>query len=815
MKKQLFATAAATLISASMLLVIFCVLPGVSLGMASPASSSSIQVPPTVVQIDPVSAPNNLDTFVIITGSDFISTPTVYLGNTTLGDVSWVSATVLEATVPWGMASGVYTLTVKNPDGEAGSLPSAFTVTQAIGTWTTDGPYGGSVHHLAMDEQVTSTLYASLGLAGADGFFKSEDGGESWYNPFPGKISARTPLAGFALQPGDPQTIYLSGRVDTGDKLFRSTNGGSDWEVIWEGGSGVYALGVSPGAPGYLYVGSGATIVLSTNGGNTWTPAGGGIPNDAWVSILAVHPITPTIAYAGIEPGRIYRTVDGGQNWAQVVDLGEGWWSALVVDPHAPERLYASGWHTGHFFARSLDGGDNWEAMTLDPDQPSANDIEFHPTVSGTMYVIAPGVYRSTDAGATWEKLPVPDTVSEGWSLLLHPQTGLPFYIGHNGRGVLYSGNGGADWEARSNGLAGLRPHEVAASAADPHYIYVAADESGGVASHDGGQNWLAAGGDGLDRGISVAAHPYTPTVAYLGARHAVYKTTDGGQTWTDHELPGLPPDGEMRVHAIAIDPNDPRVIYAGPGTWDFAGGPEYGWLYRSLDAGETWNAVTITFPISPVADIEIDPTDSQTIYVATGRRFLDGTDRGSGILKTTDGGESWTFINQDLTARSISRLAINPGDTLVLYAGAVLEDDSPDSGVYRSVDGGGHWQQLIGELRISGLAIDPVLTDTVYIGTYNNGIFFSTDGGAHWDREPGLPEQISIESLEVTTVPSRTIILVGVAGDLLIGGARAAEGGVTALTGQAQFYGGGVYQLTIDHRRASNRIYIPLVVKN
>jgi len=149
------------------------------------------------------------------------------------------------------------------------------------------------------------------------------------------------------------------------------------------------------------------------------------------------------------------------------------------------------------------------------------------------------------------------------------------------------------------------------------------------------------------------------------------------------------------------------------------------------------------------------------------------------------------------------------------VYAGAVLADDSPDGGVYKSVDGGEDWQKVIGELRVSGLAVDPLATHKVYMGTYNNGIFFSTNDGQSWTREPGPLGQLSIESLAVTTVPSRTIILVGVAGDLLIGGARAAEGRVTALTSQAQFYGGGVYQLTIDHRRASNRIFIPLVVKN
>jgi photosystem II stability/assembly factor-like uncharacterized protein len=772
---------------------------------------------PTLTALAPDSGPNNLDTRVVITGTHFVPTPMVTLGDVQLEDVTWMSSTRLTALVPWGLYSGTYDLIVANPGPgiPLATLTDAFTATQAIGTWTTVGPYGGSVHSLAMDKNISSTLYAGLGLAGADGFFKSEDGGRIWYNAFPGKISTHTPLAGFALKPGDPQTIYLSGRVDTGEMLFRSANEGEDWEVIRGGDSGFYAIGVSPGNPEYLYAGSGSTIVLSTDGGDHWTPADGGIPHDAAVSMLAVHPVTPTIAYAGVEFGRLYKTTDGGTTWSQIMDWGGGWWSILAIDPHAPDRVYASGWHTDHFFARSLDGGQHWEMMTLEPGSLSANDIAFHPTISGTLYVSAPGVYSSTNAGATWNKVPIPDTASEGWSLLLHPQTGLPMYIGHNGRGVLYSDNGGADWQVRSDGLAGLRPHEIATSPADPHYIYVGADEAGGVVSNNGGSSWLTAEAEGLDRGISVAVHPYTPTIAYLGARRAVYKTTDGGQTWTRHELTGLPDNNEMRMHAIAIDQNNPAVMYAGPGTWDFAGGPEYGWLYRSLDAGETWNPLAITFPISPVTDIEVDPTDSQTIYVATGRRFLDSTDRGTGILKTTDGGASWAFINEGLPARSISRLAINPDDPQVLYAGAVLRDDLANSGVYKSVDGGENWSHLIGWLQISGLAIDPLMTGTVYIGTCNDGLYRSDDAGMTWVREGGPLGQLSIESLHITTAPSRTIIYAGVVGDLLIGETTNTADLVLALTSAGQFYGGGVYQLTIDRRPLSNHIYLPLVMKN
>lgn len=784
---------------------------------------------PTLAALTPDSGPNNMDTQVVITGTCFVPTPTVTLGDVQVQDVAWISSTRLAALVPWGLQPGTYDLVVANPGPgtPSATLSAAFTVSQAIGTWTTDGPYGGVVQNLAMDEHVTSTLYAGLQLGGWQGFFKSEDGGDNWFNAFPGYMAARASLAGFALKPGAPETIYLSGHTYTQTKLYRSSDGGESWEVIREDGGGgmyasSYAIGVSPGDPGYLYVGrymhggTGPRVVLSTDSGDTWQVRDNGIPTDAPVFVVAVHPVTPTVAFAGTESGRVYRTVNAGEDWTEVADLGEGWWHALAIDPHAPQRLYASGWSTGYFFARSLDGGENWETMTLGPGELSASDIKFHPTISGTMYAIASaGIYSSTDAGASWGWIPIASEWREGSCLLVNPQTGVPFYIGHNGRGVLRSDDGGFNWEVRSNGLAGLRPDEIATSPADPRYIYVGADEGGGFVSNNGGQSWLAADGVSLDRGISVAVHPYTPTVAYLGARRAVYKTIDGGQSWVRHELPGLPPNNEMRVHAIAIDPDDPRVVYAGPGTWDFTGGPEYGWLFRSLDGGESWNPLTITLPISAVTDIEIDPTDSQTIYVATGRRFLASTDHGTGVLKTSDGGESWAFVNEGLTCRSVTRLAINPEDPQILYAGAALEENTAESGVYRTADGGEHWEQVIGGLQVSGLAIDPLVTTTVYVGAYGSGLFRSTDDGAHWEREGGSFGRLSSECLHVTAAPSRTIIFAGVAGGLIIAETAAATDGTSTLTGPSQLYGGGVYQLTIDRRPLRDHVYLPLVLRN
>ena len=116
---------------------------------ANTARAAPLQTPPTPTLVDPASASNDLDTRVLITGSNFIATPFVLIGNTPLNDVTRVSATLLEATVPWGLAPGVYDLTVENPGGESGTLAQAFTVTEGIGVWNATALYGGSVERVS------------------------------------------------------------------------------------------------------------------------------------------------------------------------------------------------------------------------------------------------------------------------------------------------------------------------------------------------------------------------------------------------------------------------------------------------------------------------------------------------------------------------------------------------------------------------------------------------------------------------------------------------------------------------------------------
>ncbi len=189
--------------------------------LALAASSETAAL--TVAAVDPTSAPNDLDTPIVIAGTGFLPELTgtlamppamAYLGAAELEDVTWVSSTALRAIVPWGMDPGVYTLTVINPDTQSVSLPNAFTVTQGIGVWNGGELYGGNINKIVINPLTPTTLYA---IAADVGLFRSQDGGESW--SFQLSPSADYP----AIDPLSPNRIYVYGSPhQPGQFLFRS-----------------------------------------------------------------------------------------------------------------------------------------------------------------------------------------------------------------------------------------------------------------------------------------------------------------------------------------------------------------------------------------------------------------------------------------------------------------------------------------------------------------------------------------------------------------------------------------------------------------
>jgi hypothetical protein len=131
-----------------------------SADLPGPAWAAALDAEPTIIEVDPSSAPNDLDTPIVITGTNFEDGADVLLDGTSLEDVSWAGDTRLEATVPWGLDPGVYALNVANPGGGSATLAEAFTVTQGIGVWHVARFYGGSIKPVVVNPVTPATVYA-------------------------------------------------------------------------------------------------------------------------------------------------------------------------------------------------------------------------------------------------------------------------------------------------------------------------------------------------------------------------------------------------------------------------------------------------------------------------------------------------------------------------------------------------------------------------------------------------------------------------------------------------------------------------------
>ncbi len=215
---------------------------------------------------------------------------------------------------------------------------------------------------------------------------------------------------------------------------------------------------------------------------------------------------------------------------------------------------------------------------------------------------------------------------------------------------------------------------------------------------------WLPRGPRGINTTISnwgtisgrvkaVAVHPTDPLTVYIGAANGgLWKTTDGGENWQDigHDL------GSLSYGAIAIDPNNPEIIYAGSGEACLLGDwtifPGNG-LYKSTDGGHTWSVITNGFgPVTNFGDLLVSPYNSNIVIAALGGTAIisGNTPSNEGIWKSLDGGITW---NRTLEVPDASDIAFHPADPDKVYAAAGGAIDTL-SGFYISSDQGDTWIQ-------------------------------------------------------------------------------------------------------------------------
>ncbi|MBN2389518.1 MAG: hypothetical protein JXR84_02260 [Anaerolineae bacterium] len=780
------------------------------------ASATGLAMP-VITSVTPDSAPNNVDTPLVISGSDFmaeltgtivIQSPQVFLDDILLEQAKWVSTTVLTAVVPWGLDAGVYTLTVVNPDGSNGWMANAFTVEQAIGVWTTGGPYGGTINDIAVSPVTSQTAFA---VAGRVGVFRTLDGGASWQ-----LVHYNASASGIAYGPAPTYTLY-----HWGSSVWRSDNTGETWEKVPTEYDAVWSFTPDPLNDRCLWVVLWGHVRRSLDGGTTWDDRNNGLPADMTVRWVVVDPTNSDVVYAGLDNGLVYKTEDGGELWLErseglpLADTNHPA-QALAVHPFAHDIVVLSRWHETTPGYRSTDGGNTWLPMNIGAeDNDHITDLAFSTQVSGTIYAsMMAGTLMevSFDSGATWSSLG--ERKGDWMNTLGYDFTGdAPVYLGGGASGTWKSDDKGQNWYLSTNGITALGVDDMAASPIRPEILYVAAEHAGAYMSNNAGHSWSQ-----LDMAFpaafAVAVDPEHPSAAYVGSVFGIYRNPNGGADW---EFVPMPITYHHHIDAIAIAPSAPSVIYAGGRNGEaFSHDQNIGVAFRSSDYGANWEEITVGYPISIASTIAVDPLDSQIVYLATGDQ-ADPMDRSSGlgVFRSTNGGQTWTPIMEGMGHVPVVALAIDPDHPQTLYAAAWLTD-TMQAAIYRSDNGGNLWHGVgLGE-NVSwwggNLVIDPLATNILYAGTAQ-GLFRSIDGGVSWTPASGVLGNLTIQDLAIAAADERTIVYVGTTGGMPAESLTMAY--PTASTLPPDVVQGGVYQQTIIHSASMERVYLPLILSN
>lgn len=540
----------------------------------------------------------------------------------------------------------------------------------------------------------------------------------------------------------------------TGGGIWKSTDSGENWDCVSDGfltTSTIGALAIAPSNPDVIYAGTGEGDIRgdishgdgmykSTDGGKTWAYAG--LKETQTICRIVVHPTNPDIAYAATlghvyvrrnldngkvdaDPNRgLYKTVDGGKSWTRILAKSPQTGAIDVeFDPNNPEILYAAmweGWRTPYMLNsggrdsglfKSTDGGKTWTDLSHNKGMPSGTlgkiGIAVSPTKPERIYAnienLEGGIFRSDDGGKTWELTNSDRNYRQrAWyytHMIADPKDADTVYVLNVGVGK--STDAGKTF--RGMGVPHGDNHDLWIAPDDPKRM-IEGNDGGATVSVDGGQTWTD-----LDIPTGQFYHVVTDNAfpyRILGAQQdnstvRIASRTQGSgigsADWTSTA------GGESGY--IAVQPNDPDIVYGGNYGGDLSRINHRTGKSRSVDP---WpdnpmghGAVDLIQRFQWTYPIVFSPNDPNTLYTCS--QFL---------LKSTNSGETWKAISPDLTKNDPRTLQSSGGpitqdNTGVEYYGTIftvaesplraglLWAGSDDGLVHVSRGAGGSWENV------------------------------------------------------------------------------------------------------------------------
>jgi photosystem II stability/assembly factor-like uncharacterized protein len=590
--------------------------------------------------------------------------------------------------------------------------------------------------------------------------------GLQWRSIGPYRGGRVTAVAGVPSQP----SVYYFGA--TGGGVWKTTDGGANWEPISDGffGTGsVGAIGVSEADPNVIYVGMGESpirgnvshgdgVYKSMDAGKTWKKVG--LEDTRHIGRVRVHPRNPDIVYVAAlghifgpnEQRGVFRSKDGGKTWERVLFRSNKAGAIdLILDPSNPNVIYAGFWEVfrtpyslesggpGSGLFKSTDGGDSWTELTRHPGLPKGLvgkvGITVSPANPERVWAIVEaedgGVFRSDNGGRTWTKVNEERRLRQrAWyytRIYADPKNADAVYVLNTG---FYKSNDGG----RTYTTIGV-PH------GDNHDLWIAPDDPlRMINSNDGGANVSFNGGRSWTEQDQPTAQFYRVALDndfpyhIYGAQQdnstvkILSRTSGFGIDRTDWQVTAGSESGWVQPH-----PKDSQIVFGG----------NYGGYLSRLDHRTGQNRSINVWPDNPMGagaeamkyrfqwnfPILFSPHDPNVLYTA-----------GNMLFKSTNEGQSWTAISPDLTRNDRSKQGPS--------GGPITKDNT-------SVE---YYCTIFTAME------SPVQRGVIWTGSDDGLVHVTRDGGKKWDnvtpRE--MPEWMQINSIEASPHDAATAYFAG-----------------------------------------------------
>jgi photosystem II stability/assembly factor-like uncharacterized protein len=456
------------------------------------------------------------------------------------------------------------------------TISGIFRTTDSGASWVPFGtglPSGKEIDALSVDPGNSQTLLAATSY---DTVFRSTDGGATWAH-----------VAGLPASPSIDQVAFdptTAGRAFAGaSKVYRSTDHGASWNAVSDS-SFLGTVSQFAFLPGTILAATNDALEKSTNGGISWTTLHNGIPpGETFFNGVSVSPGASPVVLAGVEANGVLRSIDGGASWtvAKSGIVGNVAPLSVAFDPTNPERAVAGLDFSGS--VRTADGGRSW---TWIPDLGfTVRAVVAVPGAAGRFVAGSFGAYRSTDGGVTWHagSPQIPDTV---YSLAVSTSGTHPVFAGTANAGIWRSTDAGGSWHSSSPGLTSATVTALGAGPTPASIVYAGLVGGSIWKSTDSGVSWHPAGASPDSAAVrSLTPDPNHVNVLFAGTDQGLYRSTDGGASWTN--LESAVGSSQEAVFGIAMPANLPDTVFA----------TVYGsGVYVSRDGGDTWEPLDANF---------------------------------------------------------------------------------------------------------------------------------------------------------------------------------------------------------------------------